>query len=349
MDFATFLTRLPKVDIHCHLVGTLRPGTLGELARKHGVPLPRADDVIYDFEDFYSFLEILRLSATVMRHAEDFARVAYEALQDGFRDGNLRHAELMFNPQYFYASGVRYRTMVDGLIDGVRAASKDFGTTCLLIPSIDRQIEPAHALEIMDDILACRPEEVVGIGLDGPERAGPPERFYEVYRRAGQAGLMRTAHVCEDNQTLAEAPAKHFATCCDVLRCDRIDHGYNLLADAQMVARARESGLFFNTCPITSVRRNIPRRHASIARMRELGLKVTLNTDDPRMFKTDIGHSFRVLFETHNWGKDIAIALSLAGVEACWLPESARADLRREFERQIAALDIEYRNGEANP
>jgi len=282
-----------------------------------------------------------------MRDGQDFARVAYEALKDGFRSGNLRHAELMFNPQYFYPSGVGYRTIVDGLIEGIHSAKKDFGITCLLIPAIDRQIEPAHALEIMDDILAYRPDEVVGIGLDGPERAGAPELFYEVYRRAGQAGFMRTAHACEDNQTLAEAPAKNVATCCDVLGCDRLDHGYNLLADDQMVARARDEGLFFNTCPITSVRRNIPRRHASISRMRELGLKVTLNTDDPQMFKTDIGHSFRVLFETHNWGKEAAIAFSLAGVEASWLPESARADLRREFERQITALEIEYRDNEA--
>src|SRR5260221_14526386 len=92
-SFAEYLTRLPKADVHCHLVGTLRPSTLGDLARKHGVPLPRADERIYDFEDFYSFLEILRLSATVMREREDFARVAYEALEDGFRRGNLRHAE----------------------------------------------------------------------------------------------------------------------------------------------------------------------------------------------------------------------------------------------------------------
>jgi adenosine deaminase len=344
MDLATFLTRLPKVDVHCHLVGTLRPVTVGELARKHGVLLPRTDERIYDFEDFYSFLEILRLSASVMRNQEDFARVAYEALEDGYRSGNLQHAEFMFNPQYFYPSGVRYRTIVDGLIEGIHAAEEDYGTTCLLIPSIDRQIDPAKALEIMDDILAYRPDEVVGIGLDGPERAGPPERFYELYRRAGKAGLKRTAHVCEDNQTFAEAPPKNFATCCDLLGCDRLDHGYNLLADDRMVARARDEGLFFNTCTITSVRKNLARRHASIARMCEVGLNVTLNTDDPQMFKTDIGHSYRVLFETHNWGRKSGIAFSLASVDACWLPAPERADLRRKFVRQIEALELECGN-----
>ena len=83
--------------------------------------------------------------------------------------------------------------------------------------------------------------------------------------------------------------------------------------------------------------------------MRDHGLKVTLNTDDPQMFKTDIGHSFRVLFETHDWGMEAAVAFSLAGVEACWLSDSERSDLRREFERQIAALKVEYLDSNARP
>jgi len=339
LSFAEYLTRLPKVDLHCHLVGTLRPETLGELARKHGIALPRSEEQIYDFEDFYSFMEILRLSATVMRTSDDFARVAYEAIEDGHRAGNLKHVELMFNPQYFYSSGMSYRAMMEGLLEGSQAAQKDFGTTSLFIPSIDRQIDPSHALEILQDILDHRPEMVVGIGLDGPERAGPPAQFQELYRRAGEAGLMRTAHVCEDNQTLAEAPPQNFAVCCDVLGCDRLDHGYNVLADESMVRRARDKGLYFNTCTITSVRQNLARRQASIARMIESDLKVTLNTDDPQMFKTDIGHSYRVLFEAHGWDKEQAIQLSLNGVDASWLGSAERTSLRRQFEVEIRLLD----------
>jgi adenosine deaminase len=341
MDFGEFLTRLPKVDIHCHLVGTLRPATLGALARKHHVPLPRSDETLYDFADFYAFIDILRLSATVMRDQQDFARIAYEAVEDGVRAGNLRHIELMFNPQYFYPNAVTYRTMVDGLIEGLAAARRDFGVSGLLIAAIDRQIDPAAALEILEHVLADRRDEVVGIGLDGPERAGPPAQFHELYRRAGAAGLLRTAHVCEDNQTLTEAPPENFAIYCDVLKCDRFDHGYNLMHDPAMVRRARDEGLFFNTCTITSVRQNLARRAASIAAMMEAGLRVTLNTDDPAMFKTDIGHTYRDLFMRHGWGREQARQLSLAGVEACWLPPGERAVLRRDFEREIAALEVE--------
>ena len=342
-EHSAFINRLPKVDIHCHLVGGLRASTLAALARKHGIRLPRPEHQLYDFEDFYTFLDTLRLAATVMREPEDFARVTYEVLKDGRRSGNLCHAELMFNPQYFYGNGIRYGAMLDGLIDGIRSATQDFGTTALLIPSIDRLIAPPRAMEILDDILADRRDEVVGIGLDGAERSGPPETFAEPYRRAGSAGLMRTAHVCEDNQTLAEAPPQNYAICHDILGCDRLDHGYNVLADAQMVTRARDDGLFFNTCTITSVGKNLERRQAAIAAMMTAGLNVTLNTDDPQMFKTDIGHSYRRLFETQGWGSARAIHLSLAGVEACWLPQPERAALRRRFEKDIAELKAEFR------
>lgn len=345
MDFRTFLKKIPKVDIHLHVVGALRTGTLRSLAGRYSVALLREQSRLYDFSDFYDFLDILRLSAAVLREREDFTRLAYEALEDGHRAGNLRHAEFLFNPQYFYPSGISYREIVDGLLDGIRAAAHDFGTSCLLVPSIDRQISPAAAMEILDHILAYRPDEVVGIGLDGPERSGPPELFHDVYRRAGAAGLKRTAHVCEDNQTLEEAPPRHYATCCDVLGCDRLDHGYNLLADPSMIARARGDGLFFNTCSITSVTRNLQRRLTSIGKMIDHGLRVTINTDDPQMFKTDIDHCYAVLFEANSWDIERARAFSLDGVEASWLGDDQKRAMRHSFETEIAALSSQIEAG----
>jgi adenosine deaminase len=94
---------------------------------------------------------------------------------------------------------------------------------------------------------------------------------------------------------------------------------------------------------MTSVRKNLERRQSAIAAMMTAGLNVTLNTDDPQMFKTDIGHSYRRLFETQGWGDAHAIRLSLAGVEACWLPQPERAALRRRFEKDIAELKAEFR------
>jgi adenosine deaminase len=346
--FAAYLQQIPKADLHCHIVGALRPGTLADLARKHGAALPRPAQTLYEFADFYDFLKVLGIAAAVLREREDFAQLSYEALEDGYRRGRMLHAEFLFDPQYHLPNGVSYRTIVDGLVDGIRMARHAFGVSALLVPSFDRVIDPRGALEILDDILAYRPDEVVGIGLDGAERNGPPGRFIEVYDKAGRAGLKRTAHVCEDNQTLEEAPPLHYAICRDRLKCDRLDHGYNLLADDAMIRRARDDGLFFNVCTVTSVTKNLGRRRASIGRMVAEGLRVTVNTDDPAMFKTDLADSYQRLFaDQPGWGLGQARTFSLAGVEASWLGDADKRRLRERFEAELAALDPAGRAGAA--
>ncbi len=334
----SLVARIPKVELHCHVAGTLRTQTLAALAAQYGIALPRPADQLYVYRDFYDFIEVLRLVAQVLRTPADFARVAYEALEDAFRLGNVLHTEMSFNPQYFMPAGASYRAQVDGLAAGIADAERDFGVSALLLVAFDREWSPSSADETMDLVLAHRHERVVGIGLDGPERAGPPATFQAVYRRATQAGLRKTAHVCEDNQTLAEAPPSHFDDCIDLLQCDRLDHGYNLLADAATVQRARDSGVFFTTCGVTSVAKNRDRRLKAIRQMADAGLRITLNTDDPAMFHTDMTHTYQHVLDGLQWGWAEAGALSLAGVDACWLDDAAKAALRQRFNDQLAAI-----------
>lgn len=340
----SLVAQLPKVELHCHLAGTLRPATLAALAGKYGLPLPRPAEDLYVYRDFYDFIDLLRLVARVLRRPEDFERVAYEAIEDAFRTSNVRHIEMSFNPQYFIPAGASYAMQVEGLVAGIEAAERDFPVSALLLASFDRELSLASARETMDLIVAHRHERIVGIGLDGPERAGPPERFQDLYRRATRAGLKKTTHVCEDNQTLAEAPPSNFDACLDLLECDRLDHGYNLLACDSAVRRARDSGVHFCVCGVTSVSANRSRRLAAIKRMASAGLQVTLNTDDPAMFHTNLADTYRHVLEGLNWGWDEATRFSLAGVDACWLDAAAKAELRRDFLRQIAALEARSPN-----
>ena len=332
------LERLPKVDLHLHLIGAMRAATLAELALKHAVALPKSAEALYDFSAFEEFIDVLRLAATVLRTREDFARVMFETLEDGYLRGNLKHAEVMFNPQYHYPCGIRYPQIVAGLRDGIARARAEYGVSGLLIASIDREIDPAKALELMQHIVAYRCEEVIGVGLDGPEGAGPPHRFAAAYELAGRAGLKRTAHVCEDNQPIERAPPEHYRVCREVLHCDRLDHGYNLLTDPATVARARDAGLYFNICPMTSAARNRGRRLQSIRRMQEAGLRITVNTDDPAMFGTDIAQAHDLLFANLGWGVREARELGLAGIEASWADPARKRELRSEFLENLHVL-----------
>lgn len=339
MTFDEFLRRIPKVELHCHLVGTLRPATLLELAAKHGVPLPTQDPAaLYDLHDFYHFLDVLDAAGAALRHPSDFARAAYESLEDGVRDGNLRYREMFFNPTTHARSGVSYAQVLEGLIDGIRSAEHDFGVRCRLIPSIDRRQPGSAAVAMVEEVLRHRREEVIGLGMDYAERDGPPERFAAAYALARQGGLHLTAHACEDNQTLTEAPPANAVACLEVLGCERLDHGYNVLAEPDVVRRCRDDGVYFTVCSHTSNFDRIPRRRATISQMHQAGLRLTLNTDDPAMFGTDLGDAYVSLFRDLGWNAERAVELSLAGVGACWLDEPDKRALRQAFEADIGRL-----------
>src|SRR5689334_10024223 len=157
MDYAEYLRRLPKVELHCHVEGTLRPQTVADLARKHGIELPTTDvDKIYDYETIYEFLQIFRLVNSTVIDRDDFARVAYESLEDGVKLGNLKYREMFFNPTLHTTRDVPFKTVVDGLIDGIRAAESDLGVKCRLIADVYRQDSLDMARQMLDDILSNR-------------------------------------------------------------------------------------------------------------------------------------------------------------------------------------------------
>lgn len=340
MDHDTYLRRLPKVDLHCHLAGTVRPATLVELARKNHVRLPTTDpDRLYAFDDFYDFLRVVRLVARCLTTHDDFARVGYEALIDAAAAGNLRYAELFFNPTDYQP--VPYRTVVDGFVAGLRAARADRGVTGRLIPSINRELGPAVAAEMVCEVVEHRRDEVVGIGMDGAEHAGPPAGFTEAYRLAERAGLRRTAHACEDNQTMQQAPPGHVADCLDLLGCSRIDHGYNLLADPDLIRRCRVDGVPFTIGSHTCVPSRLPARWRSLRRMHDAGLALVVCTDDPPMYGTDIGQSYATVCTQLELGAADAARLALAGIDATWLDDEDKDRLRKEFASEIDALSAQ--------
>jgi adenosine deaminase len=258
------------------------------------------------------------------------------------RHGAARHVEIFFNPHYYTPNGATYPEIVDGLIEGLARAEQDLGVSALLIACIDRSVcLPSEALQMLDWMETHRRKQVVGVGLDGAERAGPPLVWVEAWRRAGRAGYRRTAHVCEDNQTLFEGPPEHIVHCRDALGCDRLDHGYNMLANPDIVARAAREQIPFTVACWSSIVPNRAPRQARIKRMHEAGLTIVPGTDDPTMFKTNLGHAWRTLFAANGWHEKEARRMSLAGVDASWLPAEQKAKLRAEFERTFDALGAE--------
>ena len=339
MTYEEYLRRVPKVELHCHFEGTVRPQTFADLARKHNVELPTQEaERLYDYDSIYEFLKIFGMVSSTLRDQEDFARTAYESIEDGVKLGNLRYREMFFNPTLHTRRGIPYKTVVDGLIDGIRAAETDFGVPCRLIADVYRQDPPEMANDMVRDVLEHRRDELIGLGMDGAEAPDPPEKFVEAYRMAGDGGLRLTAHACED------APAKNITTCLDVLGCERIDHGYHVLGDENVIRRCRDEGVMFTVCPTATAvcyfDPNDLTKHP-IRQMADEGLRIMINSDDPPMFHTDIGNEYVGMVQAAGWGPEKVREFVLNGVDGSWMSDDEKQRLRREFEREFDELDAQ--------
>jgi adenosine deaminase len=339
MNYSDFLRRVPKAELHCHFEGTVRPRTFADLAEKHDVALPTEDaDRLYDYDSIYEFLKIFAMVSSTLIDREDFARAAYESIEDGVRLGNLKYREMFFNPTLHTRRGIPYATVVDGLVDGIRAAEGDFGVRCRLIADVYRQDPPEMAREMVEQVLEHRPDEVIGLGMDGAEAPDPPEQFVDAYRLAQEGGLRLTAHACED------APARNITTCLDVLGVERIDHGYHILEDDAVVARCRDEGIYFTVCPTaTAVCYFDPDDFAShpIREMVAKDLRVMINSDDPPMFHTDIGTEYVTMVEAAGWGPEKVREFCFNGIDGSWQSDEEKRRMRADFESELATLEAE--------
>lgn len=335
------LDALPKVELHCHLEGAMRPATVVDLARKNGVPLPTSDPTeLYAYDSLDGFLRVFWLVQSTLADRGDWARLAYEATVDGARHGVL-HREAFFTPARHLAAGQDLADIVAGLDEGLAAAEAETGATCLLIADMDRAFGPEAGLEQVRRLAelarsgAAGTQRVVGVGMDSTELGIDPVSFLPAYEAAAAAGFRRTAHQGENS------PASAIAACLDVLGAQRIDHGLPVLDDAGLVARMAGDRIPITVCPTSNVLiANAFGRleDHSYPRMRAAGLLATVNTDDPALIDLDLGAEYAAVAEAFGWGWRQMVEVSLDGVEACWLDDAGKAALRRRVEQAASAL-----------
>lgn len=331
---------IPKVELHCHVEGTIRPATVVELARKNGRRLPTEDPTeLYRYQSLDSFLEIFWLVQSLLADPDDWARAAYESIVDAAPHG-LRYREMFFTPARHLAAGQRLRDIVAGLGRGIERAEEDTGVRCMLICDIDRSFGPGPAQELVDEAAELKRvglgERLIGIGMDSTEKGMDPRAFAEAFATARDAGFHVTSHAGEDTGP------DNIATALEALRIERIDHGIAILEDPELTARVADARIPLDVCPNSNV--VIANRYASLAehpfrRMREAGLLATLNTDDPAMTDLDLGREYRSVARELEMPWREMTAVSLDGVEATWLDPVEKRAMREQFEAEIAAIE----------
>ena len=330
---------VPKVELHCHLEGTVRPSTVVELARKHGRDLPTEDLTdLYRFSSLNSFLEIFWLVQSLIGDRDDWARVAYEATLDAAPHG-LRYREAFFTPARHLEAGQSLAEIVAGLTEGTEAAERETGVRTALVCDIDRSYGPIAAVELAEDLVTLRrdgrADRVIGLGMDSTERGVDPAAFAPAYEVARAAGLHVTGHAGEDTGP------ENIAAALEALQLERIDHGIAVVEDPALMERLAGARVPFNVCPSSNVA--IANRYSSLAehplrRMRDAGLLVTINTDDPAMTGADLGREYRDVAEALGYGFDEMCRIAVEGIDATWLDDTDQRDLRRAFEETITQL-----------
>jgi adenosine deaminase len=329
-----FIDSMPKAELHVHLEGTLEPDLSFALARKNAVALsygsPEELLKAYDFHDLPSFLAIYYKGMEVLKDEDDFFELTWAYLLKA-REQNVVYAEMFFDPQAHTSRGIPFGTVIRGIRRAQERALTEFGVETQLILCFLRDMSAESAMETLVEALPYK-HWLIGVGLDSDEKDNPPLKFAAVFARARSEGLKLTMH-CDVNQknTLA-----HIGQVLNDIRVDRIDHGINSLEDPSLCELIRERGLGLTVCPVSNrfCTQDLTATH--IRRMLALGMRATVNSDDPAYFRAYMNENLRALYEEGNLTKAEIIQLVRNSFLAAWLDDTRRNTYLERLQAYLA-------------
>jgi len=316
------ITQMPKAELHIHIEGSLEPELIFALAQRNQVQLPfesvEALRKAYAFTDLQSFLDIYYAGASVLLKEEDFYDMAYAYFERAAADGVV-YAEVFFDPQTHTERGVSMQTVIHGLVRAGKAAHQQLGLECKWIMCFLRHLSQDSAFETLE---AAQPylEHLLGVGLDSSEVGHPPEKFSDVFQRARQWGLKVVAHAGE------EGPPAYIWSALDQLQVARIDHGVQSIHDEQLMARLAKERIPLTVCPLSNLKLCVydDLNLHPIKRLLDLGLCVTINSDDPAYFGGYINDNYLHTFASLGLDERDAIAFAKCSFEASFMTPSQK-------------------------
>lgn len=331
-----FFADIPKVDIHCHVYGTIREATLQEFVRETSAPLTEEEVAGYYVrgEKPRGVLHAFRFMEEYIFGSEDrLYRLTRECLEDLSAE-NVRYAELFWNTTgtLLHAPHLSFKAGQDAVVQAMEDAERDFGIVSRLIHSIDREASPEAAVEMMKQALALPHPRSIGLGMDYLENElFRPEGFWKAYQMAQEAGWKLTAHAGENS-----CHWRNIETALDLLKVDRIDHGYTVLDNPELLQRCIDDGIVFTVVPTNTHYLNVlsPAEWADkhpIRRMGRTGLKIHPNTDDPTFHNTTPNNVWRTMHVAFDFGVDDLRSFMLNGLEGVWVDDDTRGTMIAEF------------------
>ncbi len=328
------LSTLPKAELHLHLEGTLEPELMFTLADRNGIVLPYADidatREAYVFDNLQSFLDVYYAGCSVLRQPDDFADLTQAYMERASADG-VRHAEVFFDPQTHTDRGVPFEVVVEGVQSALDAGRRDLGISSGLILCFLRHLSADAAMETLETALT-NGVDIVAVGLDSSEAGHPPSKFTAVFDRARAAGLRTVAHAGE------EGPPRYIIEALELLHAERIDHGVRCLEDPALVDRLVEDRVPLTVCPLSNVMLRVVPSLADhpVRRMLELGLNVSIHSDDPAYFGGYLGENFAATAAALALADDQIVELARNSFRSSFLDQVERDSFLAEIDSLVA-------------
>ena len=329
-----WLNGLPKIELHLHIEGTLEPELLFKLAKRNSIQLPfnSVNEVkkAYQFSNLQDFLDIYYQGAEVLLHKQDFYDLTWAYLLM-CRQQNVMHVEPFFDPQTHTVRGVAFETIVSGIAEALADGKAKLGITSRLIMCFLRHLSEESAIETLKSSEQFT-DVIYGVGLDSAEMGNPPEKFINVFSKAKDMGYKLVAHAGE------EGPASYIWSSLDVLNVQRIDHGIRAIDDPDLMLRLIESQMPLTICPLSNVKLRVFDTMAShtILDMLDLGVCVTVNSDDPSYFGGYMTENFLALYDSLELSRDQAIRLINNSIDASFAEDSRKKELSNLLQTYIA-------------
>lgn len=343
-DNHEWFRKMPKIELHRHLEGSLRYSTLVDVSRTHGITLPIQRDFqrlvqvqLNDpltFENFLSKFQILR---QFYKSPEVIQRAAREAVEDAAAE-NIEYMELRFTPiALSRVEGFPITDVMDWVTTSISQASEEFGIQTNLIVGVNRHEPVDAAEEVLRHALNYRDRGVVGVDLAGNEAEFSAVPFQSLFKEMQKEGFFITIHAGE-----WAGPANVYEAISE-LNADRIGHGVRVLESEDTVSLAIERNVPFEVCVTSNVQSGVfaaVKQHA-VKKMIDAGLFVTINTDDPGISQITLSDEYQILNREFDLSIERLFFLSNAAIQAAFLPEDQKKDLFEKFK-------LKFRNWQEN-
>ena len=282
MKITDYIKKIPKAELHLHIEGTFEPELMFEIAQRNKVEIPyqSVEEVkkAYQFSCLQDFLDIYYAGASVLLYEKDF----YDLTMAYFKhcaEENVVHTEIMFDPQTHTKRGVSFETVINGIQKAREDAKEKYGISSLLIMSYLRHLSEEDAFETLEQSLPYK-HLIKAVGLDSSEKGNPPSKFQKVFEASVKEGYVPVAHAGE------EGPAEYIWEALDLLKIARIDHGNNCLTDEVLIKKLVDEKIALTVCPLSNLELKVvdDLKDHPLKKMLNLGLKATVNSDDPAYF-----------------------------------------------------------------